>query len=53
MANITNNGKFSVVLRQSNKNFGENVVILPTSIKESGDVYGANLLLAALLVHQA
>lgn len=56
MADITNNAKFSIALRQSNwynKNFGENLVIVPTPIRESGDVWGANLLLAALLVHQA
>lgn len=56
VAETTNNGKFSVVLTQSNrynKNFGENLVIVPTAIGESGDVWGANLLLAALLVHEA
>lgn len=53
IADTTNNGKFSVVLRQYNcynKNFGENFVIVPTPIRERGVVWGANLLLAALLV---
>lgn len=56
MTDITKNGRFWVVLKQAkcyNKKFGDNLAIVPTPIKDSGEVWGADLPLAAWLVHQA
>lgn len=54
MVDVTTNGKSSVVSdnpTDKGKYYGENLVIV--LVRESEDGRGANLPLAALLVHQA